>query len=61
MQCPVCSGSGTLPRPERQPQMGELPYFGAHHTSFPVLCNTCSGSGDVPAKKPEHEGQAPTF
>lgn len=59
MECPDCKGVGTKPRPERSHASDAVnPYFGAHWSVFPVLCDRCSGSGDVPAALPKTEGQA---
>jgi DnaJ-class molecular chaperone len=55
MECPDCKGVGTLPRAEIATL---IPNTGAHYTSFPKLCDRCSGSGDVSAAKPASEGQA---
>lgn len=60
VECPDCKGVGTKPRPERCNAADAIyPYFGAHWSVFPVLCDRCSGSGDVPAAPPKTEGQAP--
>lgn len=61
MMCPHCYGKGHIARVDPgAPAAGVLPPAGAHHSVFPRLCDTCSGTGEVPAKKPASEGQEPT-
>jgi DnaJ-class molecular chaperone len=52
MECPDCKGKGTKPRTEAKDGAG------AHWSIFPMLCDRCSGSGEVLAAKPKEEGQA---
>jgi DnaJ-class molecular chaperone len=52
MECPDCKGVGTKPRPEAKADAG------AHWSVFPMLCDRCSGSGEVMAQVPKAEGQA---
>jgi DnaJ-class molecular chaperone len=54
MECPDCKGKGTTERP--QSDDAKLKVINL----FPMLCDRCSGSGDVRAAKPQTEGQAPT-
>lgn len=54
MECPDCGGEGRKARPQSEdPKLKALNHF-------PLICDRCSGSGEVPAAKPKTEGQAVT-
>lgn len=54
MECPDCAGKGTKQRPQSEDAKLKA------YNNFPLICDRCSGSGEVAAAKPQIEGQAIT-